>query len=257
MSLCTDRTVVNQNLSEGTAHALKCKRWSCEQCNPNCRREVMERAREGIPNVFLTLTCRHGNYASPDEAARDMKRGLVLFRKMLQRKHGIEKMPFIVVYEKHQSGWPHMHLLCRLPFVHISKLRKYWEKIVGAWQVDIRFIRKKSQILFYVTKYIGKDLQAFKGCKRWWRSHNYAIDKKEREPLFLFGNRLSIEPVDFHTFMHTLRAGAFFIEERGKYSVYYRRRISGAYAPKVASSSAARTSHEAIAHGDCWGAHHE
>lgn len=224
MSLCTDRTIVNRNLNEGTAHALKCKRWSCEFCNPDCRRNVIARAREGLPNVFLTLTCQHKNYETPDEAARDMKRALVLFRKKLARSHGVEKMPFIVVYEKHKSGWPHMHLLCRLPFIHISKLKRYWNDIIGAFQVDIRFIRKKSQVLFYVTKYIGKDLEAFKGCKRWWRSHNYTIDKDEKEPVFMYGDRFEIVNLDFLTYQNSHYLNGMDIEREGRNKIRFRRR---------------------------------
>lgn len=241
MALCTDRTVVNANPNEGRAHALKCKRWSCETCNPDCRRKVIGCAKEGHPNVFMTLTCVHGKYETPDAAARDMKRGLVLLRRKLERAHGIKKLPFIVVFEKHKDGFPHMHLLCRMPYVHWTKLRKYWEEITGAYQVDVRFIRKKTQVLFYVTKYIGKDLAAFQGCKRWWRSHNYSEGKEEREPLFLFGDRLIIENLSFFDFRRTKDTRFYEVREDGKYAISWRRKGAFAYSDRVFGSSASRT----------------
>lgn len=241
MALCTDRTVVNANPNEGRAHALKCKRWSCQQCNPDCRRNVIGRAKEGNPNVFLTLTCKHDKYSTPDEAARDMKRALVLFRRKLQREHGIEKLPFIVVFEKHKDGFPHMHILCRMPYVHWRKLRAYWEAIIGAYMVDVRFIKKKTQVLFYVTKYIGKDLAAFKGCKRWWRSHNYSEGTEVRDPLFLFGDRLVIENLSFHDFKRMMAGPSWVVKEEGKYAISWRRRFAFAYSDRVFGSSASRT----------------
>lgn len=242
MALCTDRTVVNANQHEGTAHALKCKRWSCETCNPDCRRHVIGKAKEGNPNVFMTLTCPHDKYETPDQAARDMKRALVLLRKKLARTHGIEKLPFIVVFEKHKDGFPHMHILCRMPYVHWRKLRKYWQDIIGAYMVDVRFIKKKTQVLFYVTKYIGKDLAAFKGCKRWWRSHNYSEGEEAREPLFLFGDRIHIEPMAFNFYKAKMQALGCEIEEQGRYKFYYRWRMGMAYRPKIWASSPSGTS---------------
>lgn len=175
MALCTDAAFVNANRHEGEVSLLRCKKWDCEVCRPFNRMKVMNAARRGKPNVFMTLTSRKGSFSTPDEAARDMKRGLVLLRRRIKRKWGIEKVPFLVVFERTKQGWPHMHLLMRASYMHWRVLRAMWEDITGSHQVDVRFIKKHTQVLFYVTKYIGKDLAAFEGCKRWWRSHNYNV----------------------------------------------------------------------------------
>ena len=181
MSLCGEHSLVNANNVEGVISSLKCKRWSCDECAQANRHRVMHHARCGRPNMFLTLTCDPKRHADPDSAAREMKRGLVALRRRIERRWKVKNIPFIVVYEKTKKGWPHMHLLLRAPFMHWKVLRAMWEDITGAFEVDVRFIKKASQVLFYVTKYIGKDLHAFAGCKRWWRSHNYE-DLHEQPP---------------------------------------------------------------------------
>lgn len=182
MDLCTPDTIVNADLFEGEIFPLRCKRWSCPHCAQINRKKVMMAARDGNPNTFLTLTCKPDLHETPDEAAQDMVRGLRLLRRRIQRKWGIDKLPFIVVFEKTKKGWPHMHLLIRAPYMHWKVLRRMWESITGAFEVDIRYIKKRAQIMFYVTKYIGKDLFAFDHCKRWWRSHNYKEAKDEWQP---------------------------------------------------------------------------
>src|SRR5690606_24598716 len=82
-------------------------------------------------------------------------------------------MSFIVVFEKHKSGWPHMHALIRAPFMPVKWLRAAWEEITGSWNVNICSLRSHDQAAAYAAKYIGKDLHAFAHCKRWWRSHDY------------------------------------------------------------------------------------
>lgn len=176
--ICKAGSVVNYGSQAGTVHSLRCKRWSCEACAERNRFQVMVKAREGKPNLFMTLTCKPDQYTCPEEAARDMKRGLVALRRRIERRWGVKNIPFIVVFERTKKGWPHMHLLLRAPYMHWKVLRAMWQDINGAHQVDVRFIKKASQVLFYVTKYIGKALHAFEGCKRWWRSHNYSTEEK-------------------------------------------------------------------------------
>lgn len=183
--------------------------------------EVMHKARKGEPNLFLTLTCNPHQYPDADHAARDMKRALVLFRRRIARKFGVQRLPFIVVFERTKKGWPHMHLLLRAPYMHWKVLRAMWHDITGAWQVDVRQIKTKSQVLFYVTKYIGKDLAAFQGCKRWWRSHNYDVANDNDERPKLFGDQLFVSQVNFHRLVAWLEAEGAEIERQHRTKVAF------------------------------------
>jgi len=103
----------------------------------------MHKASEGHPNLFMTLTCKPDLYSDPHDAARDMKRGLVALRRRIERKWKVKNIPFIVVYEATKRGWPHMHLLLRAPYMHWKVLRAMWQEISGAFEVDVRFIKKQ------------------------------------------------------------------------------------------------------------------
>lgn len=190
--LCSETTSVNRNNAEGACAILRCKRWSCEICQPFNRSRVIHDARRGHPRTFLTLTCNPHRYETPDEAARDMRRALVMLRRSIETKYELKNMPFLVVFEKTKRGWPHMHILCRAPWINQEWLSNRWEELTGAKIVDIRRIKDNAKAYYYVTKYIGKQLSAFKGCKRWWRSHNYNIDEKEERPKVTFGARWEV-----------------------------------------------------------------
>ena len=217
MALCTNTAFVNANPHEGEVSLLRCKRWSCETCHPYNRMKVMNAARKGKPNIFMTLTSVEGAFSSPDEAARDMKRALVLLRRRIERRWGIEKLPFIVVFERTKKGWPHMHLLLRGKYMHWRVLRGMWEELTGAHQVDVRFIRKASQVLFYVTKYIGKELAAFEGCKRWWRSHNYNVVDEDPWQLVPNGSWVEKINIEWGIIVEAMESGLVQAEKIGRH----------------------------------------
>jgi len=150
----------------------------CAEIN---RRRVIRLAKRGKPTAMLTLTISSKDFPTPDSAAAELKRGLVALRKRINRRWPSEKMPFIAVFEKHKSGFPHLHLLIRARFMPIKWLREVWTDITGSWNVNIVSFRGRDQLASYAAKYIGKDLAAFEHCKRWWRSHDYDRPSKEEE----------------------------------------------------------------------------
>jgi len=152
---------------------VRCKRWDCPHCHQLNRKRVIARAMAGKPKAMLTLTVSSEHYDCPDAAAKALKEGLRLLRLRLKRHNRFKKFEFLAVFEKHKSGYPHLHLLIRGGFIPWKWLTKVWQEITGSRGVDIRKIDTRGQAAFYVAKYIGKDLSAFAGCKRWWRSHGY------------------------------------------------------------------------------------
>lgn len=129
----------------------------------------------------MTLTVNSKNYDCPDDAAADLKKGLRLLRLSLKRHPRLRNFEFIAVFEQHESGWPHLHLLCRAKYIPWRWLRQRWKSVTGSYQLDIRKIKGGRDAARYVAKYIGKDLSPFAHCKRWWRSHGYAPKEEETE----------------------------------------------------------------------------
>lgn len=177
--LCSHLTSVKSSHDGREIAPIRCKRWSCPTCHQINRARVIALARAGKPRALLTLTVRSTDYPSPDAAAEALKRGLRLLRLRLQRHERLKRFEFLAVFEKHKSGFPHLHLLIRGDYLPWKVLRGMWESITGSYQVDVRKIDREGNAAFYVSKYIGKDLSAFEGCKRWWRSRGYNEEPAE------------------------------------------------------------------------------
>lgn len=222
MPLCSETTLVNGNQVEGEVISLRCKRWQCQHCNPINRYDVMQAAKRGLPNLFVTLTVPPHKYADADEQAQDMRRGLVLLRRHIAKRFHVDKIPFLVVFEKHQSGRPHMHLLMRGPYMHQKVLLALWRNIMGSGGVNIKFIKNTQKVLFYITKYIGKDLVKFEGCKRFWKSQNYEQEKPEKQQTRLYGEGYRLERGSLDYLRLRLSIDGFTITKQGPDKFHYR-----------------------------------
>src|SRR5690606_31125816 len=110
------------------------------------------------------------------------------------------------VFERHKSGFPHLHLLIRARFLPVRELRAMWEGITKhSWNVNVMAIRTPGQ-LAYAAKYIGKDLAAFAHCKRWWRSHDYNGPDAFAEDRAADRHRWNRLPLDIRLFVSAARA---------------------------------------------------
>lgn len=184
--LCSEAILINQGPDEGHATVLRCKRWSCELCSPFNHRRIKRAAREGRPNTFLTLTVNPTRYETPDAAAADLKNAWVNLRRAMQRSFGIDRPPFIAIFEQTKKGWPHLHILMRCRFISQKWYSDTMNRLIGAPIVDVRFIQDAGRVATYVAKYISKAPEAFARCKRWWRSHDYSVEQEACEPFRRF-----------------------------------------------------------------------
>lgn len=210
--LCSEAIRVNQGSFYRTASLLRCKRWSCEICQPRNRWNVVRAIQRGRPSRMVTLTCKHGLYDTPAEAAQDMVRGLRGLRKALAREWPKKTFPMAVVFEAHEDGFPHMHIAMRCDFIPFEWLSKTWERLTGAYHVRIDYIPADGRIAKYVSKYLGKDLHQFAGCKRWWRTHDYEIDPKERVCMLRFGRSWTTIDTPWDVFVRTIMSDLEFVE---------------------------------------------
>lgn len=216
--LCSEAVLVNQGADEGHATILRCKRWSCDLCNPYNHRRIKRAAREGAPNTFLTLTVKATIFDTPDEAARALKRAWVNLRRALERERGVKAPPFIAVFEATKRGWPHLHIMMRAPFVPQKWYSDTMDRLLQSPVVDVSFIDSVGRVAAYVAKYISKAPEGFLGCKRWWRSHDYEVDKEEHEPFRRFGAHVSEIRETLESYAkQCLRRGYVIVEERHDY----------------------------------------
>lgn len=136
------------------------------------------KAFKGEPQRFLTLTVRKHHFTSPEETAREMVKGWRMLRQFLERTLSIKKISFLAVFEAHESGWPHLHILLRGSFIHHHIIRKWWAERFDSFQIDIRYVKNKRQRANYVSKYVSQAPETFAGCRRFWCSQDWDPPKK-------------------------------------------------------------------------------
>lgn len=161
--------------------------------SPNSRRRLMRfmaRLRmTGVRATFITLTFK--GYPTHAEA----KRALHAFMSHLYRTYPQASACWRMEYQK--RGSIHFHLLCfNLPFWPQKELSKTWTKITGedASRVDIRLVRSRRGVMFYVSKYIAKvakkggstsfiQVPYLHGYKKWRKGRFWGYHNKKHLPL--------------------------------------------------------------------------
>lgn len=130
--------------------------------------------------MFLTLTMRPDAGLTPEQAAQEFVDGWRMLRQYLCRTLGRKSLTFLAVFEAHESGWPHLHILLRSKFIHHKLIRDWWQGRTGSYQIDIRRVKNARQRASYVSKYVSKRPSQFGSLKRYWCSQDWDPPKVER-----------------------------------------------------------------------------
>lgn len=171
--LCSEASIVNSQIHGGQAITMRCKSWRCDICRPENAKIVKRRARRGLPTTMLTLTSNPAVAGCADERARLLVTGFRELRRLMLRHHGLKRVPFFAVFERTKKGEPHLHILLRMGYVDQKWISEQMARLTGAPIVDIRQVRGTKKAAAYVAKYIGKSLDQFEGCKRYWSTSNW------------------------------------------------------------------------------------
>lgn len=175
---CGNGSIISQQDGEVKILGLTCKRWSCDSCRPLRLYQLKQMAKAGNPISFVTLTASPDHHESPDAMARALVRG---WRNIIQRgqREGLFDNPqYLAVFEEHKSGWPHLHILFRGPYVDQQWLSDRMKEYAHGPNVWITKISSQRQISRYIAKYVSKGPARYEGCKRYWRSRNWIIDSE-------------------------------------------------------------------------------
>lgn len=206
MPYCGENCIVKTQAHVRTARKLTCRAWTCPDCYPDRKRGLIKQAHSGNPNTFITLTLRRGVEATPEQAALTLSRAwrLVRLRALREAKRDIDKnptpagfppkdgwkrdnkgrvprqvrlcqdgLPFLAVVEAHESGWPHLHILCRSEWIAKEWLSGQMNELHASHAQKIERIYERSRVGAYVAKYCGKAAHKFGTAKRYWASRDY------------------------------------------------------------------------------------
>lgn len=182
---CGAYTLVQQQPDRCKYVRSKCRGWDCGTCGPKRAAELKRRAVQGNPNRFITLTTRAGAFPTPSLAAQALRLAWTRCRQEIARRHGKGAAQCLMVFEKTKEGWPHLHILYRGPWISQRWLSRYMGRRLDSPVVDIRKVKSKKRSARYLAKYIAKDSEHFRGCKRTWRTHHYnAKEAPKPKPLY-------------------------------------------------------------------------
>lgn len=181
---CSPTTLVkwSSDKAEVALTGMHCKSWSCPECAERMKAALRRKIQDGNPDTFLTLTCNPKRYRDPAEARAKMA---VAWHKLIQqvrRVWGYETVPYAVVVEQTEEGWPHFHVAMRVKWIGQKWLSRQWEKYSGAPIVDIRRVKSRRGIARYLAKYLTKDPAAWPHKRRAWFGRHWprVIDKRPK-----------------------------------------------------------------------------
>lgn len=217
MTYCGEQSLSKNDGETAIIASLRCRAWTCPDCAPRRRRQLVAQAAAGKPNKFLTLTVDPAHYADPATAAAALAHAwrLIRLRAIREARRRQDRRPepagpapeggwprgsrqrtarqvvaepdglqFLAVIERHKSGWPHLHILARARWIGQRWLSLQAADILKSPIVDIRLIQPGRYRYGYVAKYVGKDPARLGTTKRYWASRNYRLTPPHQKPAF-------------------------------------------------------------------------
>lgn len=106
---------------------------------------------KGVRATFITLTYK--GYPSNAKAKNDLHVFLQHIRRNFQSSSAVWRM------EYQKRGSVHFHIIAfNLPYWHWTEILSTWKRISGqdVARVDVRLVRSRKGVMWYVSKYIAK-----------------------------------------------------------------------------------------------------
>lgn len=206
MTFCGEWSLVKVDGPEISAAPLKCKCWTCDECGPMRKTQLVSKAFAGKPTNFITLTCWTKFFDTPLDGARALSKALPLLIKRAKReaKRDIAKtphpggetpeepykrnskgqvarqvrladgkLPYLAVFEATANGWPHLHIVARVPWISQKWLSCQMADLMSSPVVWIERVGDDGRVVHYISKYVGKGSEKFGTLKRYWTSTNW------------------------------------------------------------------------------------
>lgn len=173
MPFCREQSIKASCQFGEVVAPVKCRSWTCELCAPWRQRKLQGQAIEGKPNRFLTITCRAGEFGTPEENAKAIARAWRVIVQRWRRLQPWHKCEYLCVFEPHVSGWPHLHVLWSGHWIAWKWLKEQATELLNSPHVHISQIKGEKSAVYYVTKYFSKTPTRFGSAKRHWCSKGW------------------------------------------------------------------------------------
>jgi hypothetical protein len=90
----------------------------------------------------------------------------ILWRRY-RRKFGNRAVGYAKIVELTKAGTPHLHIVAEMPFISARALSADWQRLTGAFIVDIRRVKSQRGIAVYLSSYLTKALAVPEGMRKW------------------------------------------------------------------------------------------
>lgn len=217
LTYCNEAIAVKSDRQTRVAVSLRCRSWTCQECAELRKDQLIAQTVGGAPWTFLTLTLRRSEASTPEQAAKKLSKAWMQLRARLVYWGHAKKIPFLAVFEAHQSGWPHLHIFTRMPYVEQRCLSGWMSIICNSPYVDVRSIKNRAMAAGYAAKYVTKQNVRFGTCKRYWQSPDYDLrPKHKKDPALLLDTPWEYEKTTLQAWAHQqLMHGWRVIEQLG------------------------------------------
>jgi hypothetical protein len=181
MSRCGDGSLTRSGNGVSQVVTQRCKCAGCEDCGPGYRRDKGKLAASGLPRILITLTAPPNPTITKDEQARRIIAAANAFRRFWNKRNPKRLISWFWVFERHKSGWPHLHILATNAFIPVKLLSVWMRNRMRAKITGVEKIRDPTAAKNYVTKYVSKVLDKFEHLARWGRSRGYGHRPAKQE----------------------------------------------------------------------------
>jgi len=194
---CCTGSLVGYNADEHTVTVvpLTCGKWSCPDCAARKAALYAHRLFAAAPERHIVLTWNPRVSNDPQEALRRMKKALPKFvkyiRDEIKHKDGfIEKaalkFEYCAIWERHRSGFPHLHLAQWGDYVPHRLIRATWKRLTGAYIIWIKAMDNDFSGGHHWTKYLLKSIpqtsDLYPGSRMVTFSHGYDRNAVAKTP---------------------------------------------------------------------------
>lgn len=170
---CGTWSLVTERDGVRIAVPLRCRGWDCPRCGPQQQLRLRLLITEAQPTKFLTLTCATRGQRDRPAAFAALRAAWPKLVKRLRRYHAGEPVEFLWVLEGTRHGWPHYHVVLRMPYTPQHLISSWWRELAGSPVVDIRAVEHAQGGAWELTKYLTKQLHAPPGFRRWSASSGF------------------------------------------------------------------------------------
>lgn len=179
--LCNERPLYKDIPNGFATKTLLCRSWNCSWCARSRKRQVIREAMDGDPLIFVTLTLHEDCAEDPYRWAGELVNAWRKFVRYYKRRHHLSTIPYFAVFEATKQGVPHLHILCRTPWIQQETLSNFMAIEVGAPIVWVKKVRHRKKAAIYLAKYMGKSPGKFGTLKRYWKTKNWCcVEERPR-----------------------------------------------------------------------------